>query len=282
MTGETATDATARDLRARVLGLVDSRAFKTFITVVIIINAIDLGFETSGAAMLAAGGFLVFVDEVCIVIFVIELLLRLYARGWRFFRNGWNLFDVFVVAIALIPHAGAYSALRALRILRVFRLLSQISSMRLVSESAIAALPGLSATFLVLALIYYVFAVICTTLFGAAFPQWFGNIGESLYSLFQIMTLESWSMGIVRPVMETYPHAWMVFVPFVMITAFFVLNLVVAILVESVDRTKQEQARAQADFEPQPTMADLSADIARLAEEVERLRADVAGRERRD
>ena len=86
---------------------------------------------------------------------------------------------------------------------------------------------------LVLLLVYYIAAVMATSLFGTAFPDWFGNVGASMFSLFQIMTLESWSMGIVRPVMEVYPHAWTFFVPFIVVTSFTVLNLFIALIVNS-------------------------------------------------
>jgi voltage-gated sodium channel len=92
-------------------------------------------------------------------------------------------------------------------------------------------------------LIYYVFAVIATKLFGADFPQWFGTIGESLFSLFQIMTLESWSMGIVRPVMEIHPHAWIFFVIFILIATFTMLNLFIAIIVNAMHSFTEEENR---------------------------------------
>lgn len=279
MTGEAEGSAPAPNLRERLRRIIDSPAFSNLVVAVIVINAIDLGLQTWHDAVVVTGGILLYVDEVCIAIFVVELSMRGYVRRWRFFQNGWNIFDSIIVGIALLPGADAFSVLRAFRVLRIFRLLSQVSSMRLVSESAISAMPALGSTFLVLALVYYVFAIICTSIFGSAFPQWFGNIGESLYSLFQIMTLESWSMGIVRPVREVFPYAWLVFIPFIMLTAFIILNIVVAIMVDSVNSTKADMNRDEAAESPTPELAaplaELSGEIARLSEEMRGLRREV-------
>ena len=135
--------------------------------------------------------------------------------------------------------------LRALRILRLLRVVSVAPSLRRVIEGLLNALPGMGSVFLLMALIFYIGAVMATKLFGAAFPAWFGTLGKSGYSLFQIMTLESWSMGIVRPVMEAYPFAWMFFVPFILLTTFVVLNLVVGLVVNSMQDAHHVEAEAE-------------------------------------
>ena len=109
------------------------------------------------------------------------------------------------------------------------------------------AIPGVTSVIALLLLVYYVFGVMVTKLYGTAFPDWFGTVGESMYSLFQIMTLESWSMGIVRPVMEQYPNAWLVFVPFILMTSFAVINLFIAVIVNAM--TEQSQAESEAPKE---------------------------------
>ncbi|MFC3613501.1 ion transporter [Lutimaribacter marinistellae] len=208
-------------------------AFGQFITAVIVANAILLGMETSDELMARYGQVILFLDKLCLAIFIIEIALKLVAQGGRFFRDGWNLFDFTVVGIALIPSTGGLSVLRALRILRVLRVISVAPRLRRVVEGFITALPGMGSVFLLMAIIFYIGAVISTKLFSDSFPDWFGNLGLSFYSLFQIMTLESWSMGIVRPVMEVYPYAWVFFVPFIMITTFAVVNLLVGLIVNS-------------------------------------------------
>ena len=246
----TAADTAPASFRGRLMALVEATYFQHFVTGVILVNAVTLGLETSARAMEAAGPLLIALDRIALTIFVIELALKIFAYRMRFFRDGWNIFDFLIVAIALVPSAGPLSVLRALRILRVLRLLSVVPSLRKVVASLIGALPGMGSIIAVLFLVFYVGAVLSTKLFGASFPDWFGTIGGSMYSLFQIMTLESWYMGIVRPVMEIYPYAWIFFVPFIVLTSFMVLNLFIAIIVNSMQALHEEEHnRAQDERE---------------------------------
>jgi len=234
-------------LQARVRAWIEQPRIQNCIMVLIVINAIILGLETEASIMASVGEILVAMDHVILTVFVVEILLRIYAHRFSFFRDPWSIFDFIVVAIALIPASGPFAVLRALRVLRVLRLLTLVPSMRRVVGALLASIPGLGSIALVLLLIYYVFAVMATKLFGGSFPQWFGSIGESLYSLFQIMTLESWSMGIVRPVMEVHPNAWIFFVPFILIATFTMLNLFIAIIVNAMHSfTEQENQETQA------------------------------------
>jgi voltage-gated sodium channel len=214
---------------------------------VIAFNAIILGLDTSKTIVATMGGLLGLLDRICLGIFVVELLAKLYAYHLRFFRDGWNIFDFIIVGISLVPAAEGLSALRALRILRVLRVVSMAPSLRRVVEGFITALPGMASVFLLMAIIFYIGAVIATKLFGADFEDWFGTLGRSGYSLFQIMTLESWSMGIVRPVMKEYPYAWAFFVPFIMVTTFAVVNLLVGLIVNSMQDAHSEEAVAETD-----------------------------------
>ena len=220
-------------IRSRLSEFLDRADVQFAIIAVIVVNAIVLGLETSDQLMASFGGLIILIDRICLAIFTIEIAAKLFARGPAFFRSGWNLFDLAVVAISYVPAAGGLSVLRALRILRVLRLLSALPRLRRVIEGFLSALPGMASVFGLMALIFYIASVIATKLFGDAFPQWFGTLGQSAYSLFQIMTLESWSMGIVRPVMEVYPYAWVFFVPFILVTTFATLNLVVGLIVNS-------------------------------------------------
>lgn len=217
-------------------------AFNNFIIGVIVLNAIILGLETSDKIMASYGPLILFLDMVCLAIFVAEIVLKLFVHRLDFFKSGWNVFDFLIVAIALVPSAQGMSVLRALRILRVLRVISVAPSLRRVVEGFVTALPGMGSVFLLMAMMFYIGAVMATKLFGDSFPQWFGTLGQSGYTLFQIMTLESWSMGIVRPVMETYPYAWMFFVPFILVTTFAVVNLLVGLIVNSMQDAHQEEA----------------------------------------
>ncbi len=230
-----------------------------FIIAVIIVNAIILGLETSKPIMAQFGGLILAIDQACLAIFVIEIGAKLIARGARFFRDGWNLFDLAVVAIALVPASGGLSVLRALRILRVLRVVSVAPRLRRVVEGFITALPGMGSVFLLMSIIFYIGAVIATKIFGTDFPQWFGSLGHSGYTLFQIMTLESWSMGIVRPVLEVYPYAWAFFIPFILVTTFAVVNLLVGLIVNSMQDAHQEEDVQRTDAYRDDVLARLEA-----------------------
>lgn len=214
---------------------------------VIVFNAILLGMETSPLIMGVAGGLIVALDKACLAFFVVEIFLKLVARGRRFFKSGWNIFDAVIVGAALVPGSQTMSVLRALRILRVLRVISVAPSLRRVVEGFVTALPGMGSVFVLMAIIFYIGSVIATKLFAASFPEWFGSLPESGYTLFQVMTLESWSMGIVRPVMEVYPYAWAFFVPFIMVTTFAVVNLLVGLIVNSMQDAHQQEAGEQTD-----------------------------------
>jgi voltage-gated sodium channel len=231
----------------RLTAVLESDSFSRFITAVILVNAVTLGMETSNVIMAHAGGIVHLVDKLCLLIFVLEIAAKLIVRRLRFFLSGWNIFDFLIVGIALVPGAQGFSVLRALRILRVLRVISVAPRLRRVVEGFITALPGMGSVFLLMAIIFYIGSVMATKLFGNSFPEWFGTLGLSAYSLFQIMTLESWSMGIVRPVMEVYPHAWAFFVPFIMVTTFAVVNLLVGLIVNSMQDAHSEEEGERTD-----------------------------------
>jgi voltage-gated sodium channel len=250
--------------------LVESRRFDLAITALIIVNAITLGLETSPAVMAAWGPVLIVLDRAILAVFVAELAAKILVYRGSFFRDPWRIFDLVVVAIALMPATGSLSVLRALRILRVLRLVSMVPSLRRVVGGLVAALPGMGSIMLLLTLVFYVFSVMATKLFGASFPDWFGTIAKSAYSLFQVMTLESWSMGIVRPVMEIYPYAWMFFIPFIVCTTFTVLNLFIGIIVSAMQAEHEEEATAERQA-LQGEQEMILAEIRALREEVKAL-----------
>ncbi len=201
--------------------------------------------------------------------------IRLYVHRLPFWRDPWSLFDFAVVAIALIPSSGQPTVLRALRVLRVMRLLTMVPSMRRVVGALLAAIPGLGSIALVLLVVYYVFAVVATNLFAADYPEWFGNIGLSLYTLFQVMTLERWSMGIARPVMESFPYTWMFFVPFILVATFTMLNLFIAIIVnamQSYTESEQKETVAAVEHAREHIEEDMHAEIRLMREEIRELK----------
>ncbi|WP_341368043.1 ion transporter [Yoonia sp. BS5-3] len=251
-------------LRQKTAAILETQFVQNFVVGVIIFNAVILGLETSQSVMARVGGLIEMLDKICLAIFVVELLAKMFAQGLQFFRRGWNIFDFVIVGVSLVPGSDGMSVLRALRILRVLRVVSVVPSLRRVVEGFVTALPGMGSVFLLMGIVFYIGAVMATKLFGESFPEWFGTLGKSGYSLFQIMTLESWSMGIVRPVMEIYPQAWIFFVPFIMVTTFAVVNLLVGLIVNSMQDAHAAEENAATDAYRDEVMRKLNAIEARL------------------
>lgn len=227
----------------------------------ILFNAAIMGMETSASLMARWHDPLVLLDKLCLAVFIAELGVKFYAYRGQFWRSGWNVFDLLVVAVALAPGAGAWSVLRSLRVLRVLRLLTVIPSLRKVVAAFLHSIPGLAGVCAVMAIFFYTAGVLSTRLFGVTHPDWFGSLGKSLYSLFQIMTLESWSMGIVRPVMESHPHAWAFFIPFIIIATFTILNLFIGIIVSTMQELSMLPDANQANPELTELLERMEGDL---------------------
>jgi voltage-gated sodium channel len=217
----------------KVEDFVDNVIVQYAIVVLIVLNAALLGLETNPEIMQAYGAELVFIDHTILGIFILELVLLIIARGLDFFKDPWSVFDFIVIAIALVPATESLSVLRALRVLRVLRLINKFDSMRKVVGGLLSCLPSLASVVSLILIIFYVSAVIATNLFGQEFPELFGGMGNTAFTLFQVMTLESWSDGIARPVMEKFPHAWIFFIFFILIATFVIVNLFIAVIVDS-------------------------------------------------
>jgi voltage-gated sodium channel len=267
-------------LRLRLGAFLASARVQQFIIGLIVINAVLMGLETSPTLMAQYGSTLLAFDRAILVVFVLEIALRLYVHRAAFFRDPWSLFDFAVVGIALIPASGPFAVLRALRVLRVLRMLTMVPSMRRVVGALLSAIPGLSSIALVLLLVFYVFAVIATHLFGADFPDWFGHLGRSLYTLFQIMTLESWSMGIARPVMEVAPFAWIFFIIFILFATFTMLNLFIAIIVNAMQTFNEGEHQSTVEAVEQVGQSiehQLHAEVQLLRQEIGELKGLLRG-----
>jgi voltage-gated sodium channel len=249
----------------------DPRTDRCIMTL-IVLNAITLGIETSHAVMDRWGPFLNALDRIVIAVFVIELAARLYVQRAAFFRDGWNVFDFIVVGIALAPATEAFSVLRALRVLRLLRLITAVPTLRRVVGGLIAALPGMGSIILLIGLVYYVAAVMAVNLYGDEFPNLFGTLGGSLFTLFTIMTLEGWVDGVVRPIMDKHPYAWLFFIPFIVGTTFTVLNLFIGIIVNAM---QEEHAKAEAE-EREAEREIMHEETAPIARELRELKAEIA------
>ncbi|MDA1307385.1 MAG: ion transporter [Acidobacteria bacterium] len=254
--------------RLRLAERIESAPAQRFIIGAILVNAVVLGLYIDPTLFPDSTRLFLAIDLVCLAIFAVELALKLVVYRAGFFRSGWNIFDFLVVSIALVPGQGVLSVLRTLRVLRVLRLLTVVPSLRKVVAAFIHSIPGLGAVVLVMAIFFYAAAVMATGFFGSDCPEWFGSIGKSLYTLFQVMTLESWSMGIVRPVMASYPLAWAFFVPFIIIATFTILNLFIGIIVSTMQELSVLPDQDEANRETHEILERIEGDLASLRKQI--------------
>lgn len=248
--------------------IIQSKIFQNFIIAVIILNGISMGLETSKDIMSVYGSIITTFDKAVITIFTIEIMMRIYVHRISFFKDGWSLFDFFIVAISLIPSSAGFEILRILRVLRLFRLITVVPQMRKIVIALVSVIPGMISIAGLLTLLFYIFAIMSVHLFGDTFPQWFGTLGESFYTLFQVMTLESWSMGIVRPIMEVHPYAWVFFVPFIFIVTFIMINLIIAIVVDAMNEIK--------DLDNSELISEIHTNDDNTKDEIKKLRDEIA------
>ena len=222
---------------------------QNFLVFLILLNAVILGLETDANIMNSIGPQLILIDHAILWVFIAEIVVLITARGMGYFKDPWCVFDFIVVGIALIPASGSLSVLRALRVLRVLRLINKVESMRKVVGGLLGSLPGLGSVFGLILIIFYVASVIATNIFSHDFPQWFGDLGLTAFTLFQIMTLEGWSQELARPIMEVFPYAWIFFVIFILIATFIVFNLFIAVIVDSITADKEQDRKDHAQFD---------------------------------
>ncbi len=230
-----------KTLQQSIKNLVIHQNFQNFIMVLIILNGITMGLETSKEYALNYAGFFELFNTFVITVFTLEIMLRIFVYRGAFFKDAWSIFDFVIVAISLVPASAGFEIFRILRVLRLFRLMTVVPQMRKIISALLSVIPGIASIAGLLSLFFYIFAIMSTQLYGETFPQWFGTLGESFYTLFQIMTLESWSMGIVRPIMEIHPFAWVFFVPFIFFSTFIIVNLIIAIVVDAMNEMNTEE-----------------------------------------
>jgi voltage-gated sodium channel len=255
----------------KLKAVIESNAFTTAIMILIVINAITLALETSPSVMAAVGPALLAFDKAVLAVFVLELAAKMAVYRWGFFRSGWNVFDLAIVGIALMPASGPLAVLRALRVLRVLRLVSMLPQMRRVVEALLYSLPGMASIAMLMGVVFFVGSVIATKLFGVAHPVYFGTLGDSLFTLFAIMTLEGWA-DIAREVQATHPQAYLFFIPFIVISVFAVLNLFIAVLTNSMQEMHKEELVAEEKMLTS-SQREVIAEITSLRKEIETLRA---------
>jgi voltage-gated sodium channel len=258
--------------RVQIKRFVDDRRFQRFIAVVIVVNALTLGLETSSKFVDQGHDLLSAVDRIALGIFVVELALRFIAYGFRFFADPWSVFDVIVVGIAFVPTAGPFLVLRAFRALRIMRLVSVLPRMRRLASGILRALPGMASVGALIMLIIYVAGVVATNLFGQVAPDYFDDLGTSLFTLFQAMTGEGWP-DIAREVMAKEPLAWIFFVVYIVVCTLAVLNILIAVIVSGMEQASTDEI---VEMEEKQAQSDevLLTEIRALRDEVRALREE--------
>lgn len=255
-----------------------SRTYEFGIVALISFNALLLAAETIPSLENSMGGMLELLNNLIVAIFVIEISLKILTFKRDFWRDGWNWFDLVVVAISILPANDGLASLRALRALRLLRLVAVLPSLRRVVESFIRALPSLGSIMLLLVLLLFVFSVMGTKLFGTAHPENFGWLGASAFSLFGVMTLEGWP-DLAREVMQTHPVAWVFFITFIILSSWVVLNFVIGVVVDSM-RSYTHEEELELEIEILRNQEKMMEEIAALRQEVLALRN--SGRPRRE
>ena len=223
----------------RLRNFINSRPFQYAILILIFANAALLGLETLPHIKENHLALFLTIDRIFLAIFLVELALRIYAWRRRFFLDGWNVFDFIIILVSALATSNLFAALRAFRVLRVLHIVTMIPRMRTVVRSLIDSIPGILSVGVIVLLIVYVFAVIASNLYGAEHQDMFGNVFVSMYTLFQVMTLEGWA-EIANTVATTHPNSWIFFITFVLIGTFTMLNLFVAIVVRVVEEDSEQ------------------------------------------
>jgi voltage-gated sodium channel len=259
-------DATMSPLRGRIAQLVRAPGFSRTVIGLILLNAVLIGLETYPSIQGPWHRWFVAADQLLLWAFTVEIALKVIAARplRRFFLDGWNLFDVIIVGSGhLLAGAHFVSVLRILRVLRVLRTVSVVPSLQRMVTALLRSIPSMGNIILLLGLHFYIFGVLGTSFFGQASPEYFGTLHHTFLTLFQVVTLESWASGVMRPVMLASPYAWAYFVAFILLGTFVVFNLFVGVIVNSMQQADSEANAANAP-DPAAEMAHLRAEIGEL------------------
>lgn len=243
-----------------IKNLTESAAFQNFIVGIILLNAVVIGAETYPYMANNYGQLLYSLDHLCLWIFVLEIVLKMFACGKRpqdYFKSGWNVFDFIIVSAAFIPGMQSQTTvLRLIRLLRVLRLLSAMPGLQIMVTALLNSIPRIAQMALLSSLLFYIYAVIGTTLFSQHDPQHWGTLHISLLSLFRALTLEDWT-DLMYTGMELYAWSWVFFVSFVLLATFVIFNMLIGIILSSMDEARDEvmkehnQGKSKEDLEYQ-------------------------------
>jgi voltage-gated sodium channel len=245
----------------RLWRIVESPFFTGFILAVIIANAVVLGLQTYPEIEERRGDLLNFLNDVFLAVFVVELAIRIGAYGRRpqdFFRSGWNVFDFVVIAVAFVPGIRESSTLlRLARLLRVVRVVRILPELRVLVTGVVRSLPPLGSMLLLTTVMLFVYGMLGWLLFADEIPQDWGNIGRAMLSLFVLLTLEDFPRY-MEAGMEVHPWSWIYFVTFVLITVFIVINVLIGIVLNSMEEARELERRRRLSVDHEPPLGDIA------------------------
>ena len=232
--------------RNRLAGLVDSTPFTIGIVSVIIVNAVVLGLDTYEGLDERFGDELFVINAVCLGIFVCELLLRIASYGrypWNFLRDGWNVFDLVVIGGAFVPGVRENATLlRLFRLGRIVRVVRLLPELRVLLLGVWRSVPPLLSIAVVTGMILFVYGMIGWVMFADELPKEWGNIGRAMLTLFVMLTLENFPVYMDQG-MAVHPWSWIYFVSFVLVAAFVVLNVLIGIVLNSMEEARETERR---------------------------------------
>lgn len=228
--------------RRRVKKLVEGKNFDFLIMSLICMDAVILGLMTSDAMNRFFEGGLFILDRLFMAIFIIEMIMKIFAFGKKFFKSGWNVFDFAVIAISSVPFASWFIIFRTFRLFRLLRYVNKFTRLKQMINTFLALLPNFMAMLLVMVVFFYVFAIMAVCLFGDVFIE-FSDLGSSLFALLQVITLDGWASNIARPVMAVFPHSWLFFVSFVFISFLITVSFLMSVVSEVVRRAFNLKSR---------------------------------------
>jgi len=260
-------------VRALARGVAERPAFNRMIVVVLVLNAVALGLRTAESVSRSLDPLLIGVESAVVAIFVVEMAIKILAFGRGFFRHAWNWFDLIVIAISVVPASGTLLMLRTIRILRTFRLISVIPSMRRVVNALFTAVPGLVSILLLLLLVVYTSSIAAVQMFGAVAPAHFGHLGSALLTMFKVMT-QGWP-EVADEIVTVRPLGWLFFVGYIVVTGFIVLNLLIAVIVNAMERQVVEAQAAKEERVEQTQHAQLMAELSALRTQLDTVQTEL-------
>jgi voltage-gated sodium channel len=267
--------------------IVEAKAFHHSIVAVILLAGVVAGLETSPGIMERYGGLLLLLDKLILGVFIAEALLKMAVherRPWLYFTDGWNVFDFLIVVLCLLPAGGPFAAvLRLARALRLLRLVSALPKLQLLVGALLKSLSAMGYVSLLLALLFYIYAVAGIHLFGAHDPKNFGSLPAAFLSLFRLVTLDNWAdLFAVQVAHVPGIRVAVYFVTFIVFGTMIILNLFIGIIMNSMSEMHAEIAdRDRAQHESQARSATLDDELELLEREIKEMQTRVAGLRRK-